>query len=129
MTGKVIYNLLSNSSVTNYVGTKIYPMRRLQEEDLPAITYSQISNTPTNTKDGPSLLDTERFTIHVWSKNYLTALTISNIVRTTFDRYSGTVEDVVVDSASFVDENQMYEDWSEVHHIAIDFNFRIKRTL
>lgn len=127
MTGKVIHNLLSNSTAATYVSDRIYPARRLQEDDLPAITYNHVSTTPTNTKDGPSVLDTERFTIHVWSKEYLNAMTIAGIVRDVLDRYTGLMEGVMVDSASFVDQNHLYEDWAEVHHIAIDFNFRIKR--
>jgi len=128
MTGKVIYSLLSaDSQLSALVGTRIYPYRRLQEEDLPAVTYNQVTTNPTDTKDGPSVLDTERHTINVWSKTYDNAQNIASRVRTILDRWGGIKEGVVVDSITFLDKSEMFEDWSEVHHIAIDFNFRIKR--
>jgi hypothetical protein len=128
MTGKVIYNLLStNSTIAGFVGTRIFPQRRLQETELPAITYNAVSNNPTNTKDGVSLLDTERWSINIFSKKYLNAADIAKEVRTELDRNSGTIQGVVVDSISFAGRADLYEDWSEVNHIVLDFNIRIKR--
>jgi len=128
MTGKVIYNLLStNSTIAGLVGTRIFPQRRLQETELPAITYNAVSNNPTNTKDGVSLLDTERWSINIFSKKYLNAADIAKEVRTELDRNSGTIQGVVVDSISFAGRADLYEDWSEVNHIVLDFNIRIKR--
>lgn len=128
MNGKVIYNLLStNSTLAAAVGTRIFPQRRLQETDLPAITYNNVSNNPTNTKDGVSKLDTERWSINIFSKTYTSAIDMAATVRTVLDRYNGTVETVVVDSVSFAGKTELYEDWSEVHHIVLDFNFRVKR--
>lgn len=127
-TGKVIYNLLhANSSIVAVVGTRIFPNRRLQETDFPAITYQDISNSPLNTKDGPSKLDTQRVTVHVWSKEYTQAHAIANLVRTTLDRYRGLNNGVDVDKIIYADQADMYEDWSEVNHIAIDFLIRVKR--
>jgi len=128
MTGKVLYSLLANDgTIAGFVGTHIFPQRRLQETDLPAITYNCVSNNPTNTKDGVSLLDTERWSVNVFSKSYQQAIDIAAAVRTELDRYSGTVEGVVVNSVSFAGRADLYEDWSEVHHLVLDFNVRIKR--
>ena len=128
MTGKVIYNLLhANSSIVALVGDRIYPVRRLQEEDLPAITYQTISNSPLNTKDGPSKLDTERITVHVFSNTHTQAQSLAALVRTTLDRYRGLNSGVDVDKIIFADENYLYEDWVEVHHIALDFLILVKR--
>jgi hypothetical protein len=128
MTAKVIYNLLSTSTaIAALVSDRIFPSRRLQESDLPAITYQNISNSPLNTKDGVSLLDTERFSVNVWSTSYTNAAEIANLIRTRLDRYRGILEGVNVDKIIFSDQNDMYEDWSEVHHIVLDFTIRVKR--
>lgn len=128
MTGKVLYNLMSgNAAIAALVADRIYPARRLQEEDLPAITYQAISNSPLLTKHGVSKLDTERISVNVWSKSYDNAVEISRLIRLVLDRYRGTVEGVNVDKIIFSDFNQLYEDWNECHHIVIDFLIRVKR--
>lgn len=128
MTAKVIYNLLSTSSVISaLVSDRIFPQRRLQESELPAITYQMISTSPLNTKDGVSLLDTERFSVNVFSKSFDNAFNIAEQIRLRMDRFRGILESVNVDKIIFADQNDLYEDWSEVHHIVLDFTIRIKR--
>jgi len=133
MTGKLIYYVLSRTvALTAYVSDRrITPVRRLQESDLPAITYEKISTVPTDTKDGVSHIDTERWTIHVWSKTYTQCATIAGLVRTALDRYQYLTDTgslgVIVDKFVYQDENDLYEDWVNVHHKAIDFKVRVKR--
>jgi hypothetical protein len=129
MIGTVIYKLLSTSiAITAIVSAdKITPVRRLQDVALPAITYELIDTVPTNTKDGKSLLDTKRISVHCWSYKYSEAATIANKVRSVLDRYSGTVEGIEIDKIVFDNNAELIEDEVQVYHHIVDFKVRIKR--
>jgi len=128
MNGSVIYALLyANDTLKTYIGDRIFPSRRLQTSELPAITYNFVSNVPLNTKDGESKLDIVRVQINVFSESYDQAATIKGIIRSILDRYSGISNSVLIDSIVFADEQDLFEDWADVYHHTVDFLIRVKR--
>lgn len=64
----VIYNILSNySPLVTEVSNKIFPLRILHGTSFPAITYHQVSVTPSNTKDQISTLDFIRVQVSIFA--------------------------------------------------------------
>lgn len=119
MIGKVIYSLLSG------VGS-VFPTRAPQGQAFPYIVYHVISDAPTDTKDGASELDVARVQISVFASTYASAVSLSDSIRSTIDRYRGTVESVVVDKIVFENEMDNYDEDAEVYHRSQDYFIRIK---
>jgi outer membrane receptor protein involved in Fe transport len=125
--GGAIYALLTGSApVTAEVGTRIYPVFRPQGSALPAVVYTEISTTPSDTKSGPSDVDAVRVQIDVFSATYAQAVDIAQAVRAVLDKYMGTAGGVVVDGVRFEHENQTVDPTEEIYRRSADYLFRIK---
>lgn len=102
MTGKAIYGRLQAvSAVTSLVSTRIYPDLAPQNTTYPFLVYRLTGNVPTDTKEGVSKLDVVQVTIEIYANTYTSKADIAEAVRTALDRYSGTIEGVVIDSIRF----------------------------
>lgn len=102
MIGKAIYGRLQSvSAVTALVSTRVYPDYSPQNATYPFLIYKIIGNLPSDTKEGVSKLDTVQIAIEIYASTYDSANSIAEEVRTVLDRYSGTVETIVIDSIRF----------------------------
>lgn len=108
---KAIVSILSNASaVTGIVGSRIFPLFVPQpaKDNLPAITYQQISGPRDHVMSGPTGLVNARFQINCWSKTYKGLREFANAVRTTLDGYSGTVLGTVIqNNVKLLDEGDV----------------------
>ena len=128
MIGKSIYFLLSNASaVSTIVGTRIYPARIPQIQDFPAISYHQISNLPSETKDAVSGFDKVDFDINLWSKDYSQINTLAESVRAALDRVSISSQGVIIDTIVFVREMDDYSEPAEIYKKVLQFKFIVIR--
>ena len=129
--GKAIYNILSNdSSVSDLVGTRIYPQKIEYNATIPAVTYFVTSVGPTNTKNGVSTYDYTAVQITAFGSTYDEASNLARLIRVALDYVSGTYAGIVVDKIFFEDANDIYDDsFGEkgIHYVAMDFQFNIKR--
>ena len=126
--GKAIYNLLrTDSDITNLVGGRIYPQIASQGADFPFIVYLLVDVDPSDTKSGVSTLDQSRYDIVVASKTYSEVSTITELVRNRLDRYSGTVESVVIDSIQFQSVDADNDPATETYVTSSEYIIRIKR--
>lgn len=83
-----LFSVLSgDSGVSALVSARIYPSIREQETELPAITYS-VSSSPTDCKDGSSVLEVQSVQINCFATTVLGADTLRETVRTALDGYS-----------------------------------------
>ena len=122
----VIYNKLSNTAnVTAIVGTKIYPFLAISKVVEPYIVFEQTAIEPTDDKDGVSDLDTILFNVEMYSKTPSELEDLATKVRTVFDRFSGTVETIVVQSIQFTGEDGGYADADRVFMKIQQFRARI----
>lgn len=119
--GEAIYDLLDG------VTTRTYPNKAPQGTVLPFLVYTVVLTSPNDTKDGVSDLDVIRIQVSVFSNTYANAQTLAGSVRTALDRYSGTIQSVVIDSINFEGETDLYDEEAQVHHKALDFSIREKR--
>ncbi len=90
MIGVAIYDILKNdSAVSALVGTKIYPMQVKEGDSAPYITYQEISNVPSPTKQTVSLLDQIRVQISSFAEKHEDCFSLAKKVRTALDKASG----------------------------------------
>ena len=119
MTGSVLYSLASDI-------VHLYPKRASQGKATPYGTYSKVSDAPTDTKDGASELDVDRWQIDIVTDTYSEGVTLSDSLRSKIDRYRGTVQGVVVDKIVFEGERDMYDNDAEKYMRSQDYFIRIK---
>lgn len=124
----VIYNKLSNDGdVSAIVGTKIFPYMAIENIKYDYIVFEQTGIEPTDDKDGVSDLDTILFNVEMYSKTPSELEDLSNKVRTVFDRFSGTVETIVVQSIQFTGEDSGYADEDRVFMKIQQYRARIEK--
>jgi len=107
---KAIVSILSNASaVTGIVASNIFPIFVPQpaKDNLPAITYQQISGPRDHVMSGPTGLVDARFQINCWSKTYKESEELANAVRTTLDGYADTVLGTEIQVVMLLDEGDV----------------------
>jgi hypothetical protein len=129
MIGKLIYGRLSSASnITAIISTNIYPDITPQNVDYPFIVYSIIDSNPVDFKDGQSNLEEIDLQIDVYTQNYDTTQSLSNLIRNRLDRFVGTVEGVEVQSIKYVRQSsQVFNAELSVYWVSIDFMIKMKR--
>jgi hypothetical protein len=106
MTGKVIYNILSNAApVSAIVANRIFPDLADQNTAYPFIVYGVEATDASDTKDGASGLDQVNVAVMVYSNSYAQAQDIARNVRTALDRTGGTFSGVTVQSIQFLNQS------------------------
>lgn len=95
-----LVKLLSlNSSVTDIVDTRIFPVVLPQGETRDSIVYTRITELEGMTFQQPSGLVSARIQFDSWSKSTNRANTLANLVKETFGGFEGRVD---VDSSNYV---------------------------
>jgi len=126
--GKAIYSILtSDSDVNAIVGTRVYPQIAAQGAAFPFVVYVLQDTSPSDTKSGVSTLDEIRYDIVVASETYAEASDLTNKIRTALDRYTGTVESVVIDSIQFIDLDADNDPGTETYLTSAEYIIRVKR--
>lgn len=104
---KVIYYLLANNTtITNYIGTRIFPLVLPENSNFPLVVYERRTN-PDYTKDGAAL----KFTIAVItviSNDYSQSIDIATAINNVFDDYSGTVNGINVQAIRLDSVDEFY---------------------
>lgn len=105
--------LRATAAVTAIVPqARITPVKRLQEADLPAITYERVTNTPIqNIAGDTSDCDQVRMRVNCWAMTYAQTKTLSAAVRTA----------VATMRSYFISDQDLYEDDTQIHRVALDF--------
>jgi len=105
---KAIYSLLShNSSITDLVGTKIYPLIRDQKDGLPAITYQVISGIRENDLSGPTGLVEGRLQINCFASTVLGAENLAKVVREALSGLTGGAEGIRIECMLLEDQSDL----------------------
>ena len=126
--GKAIYSILTNDSdVSAIIGTKVYPQIAAQGAAFPFVVYVLQDNSPSDTKSGVSTLDEVRYDIVAAAETYSELTDLTEKIRTALDRYTGTVEGVVVDSIQFTELDVDNDPSTETYVSSSEYILRIKR--
>lgn len=124
---KVAYNVLSNNAaLTAVVGSKISPLRTLQGESFPQITYRLVSIQPNPTKSGHSRTDWGRIQVSIFAPTYQSVLEIAGLVRAAFEAVSlpGTFNGVKTQTIEFDAQVELTDDEADfagVYQISQDY--------
>jgi hypothetical protein len=126
--GKAIYSILTNDSdVSALIGTRVYPQVAAQGAAFPFVVYVLQDNTPSDTKSGVSTLDEIRYDIVAAAETYSQLTDLTEKIRTALDRYTGTVEGVVIDSIQFTELDVDNDPATETYVSSSEYILRIKR--
>jgi len=126
--GKAIYSILTNDSdVSAIIGTKVYPQIAAQGAAFPFVVYVLQDNSPSDTKSGVSTLDEVRYDIVAAAETYTELSSLTERIRLALDRYTGTVEGVVIDSIQFIDLDVDNDPATETYVSSSEYILRIKR--
>jgi hypothetical protein len=105
MIKNAVYNILINdSTITDYVGTKVFPVLAPQDTDYPFITIIKNNTLPTDIKSAVSPTDEVFFQVDIYAAKEIKCQGIAAQVRTLLDQYSGTIASVQIDRIVFRDE-------------------------
>ena len=108
MIAKAIYSLLvNNTSITDVVSTRIYPMVRNQEDDLPAITYQIISGVRSYDLTGPNGLVEGRIQINCFADDPLEAGELAAVVRAALNGHRGGAAGVHIETMLLDDQGDL----------------------
>ncbi|WMW22741.1 DUF3168 domain-containing protein [Methanolobus mangrovi] len=109
--------LLQDTSVTDLVSDRIYPLRLPLDCQMPAISIHKISN-PIDHVTG---FATPRYQFSCWSETYAQVQQLSNAVIDCLNRYKGVADGNLIKQIAYLDSHDAIEDGSGIFHIPIDF--------
>jgi hypothetical protein len=129
MIGKLIYSRLStDGSITDYVGTKIYPDITPQNVQYPFVVYTIVNSLPVDFKDGQSNLEEITLQIDVYTQSYDDTQDLANLIRNRLDRFTGIVEGIDVQTIKYMSsDSQVFNAELSVYWMSIDFMAKMKR--
>lgn len=127
--GNAIYSILSADLTLNtLVSNRIYPVIATQRESYPLLTYSIITNNPSDTKTGASTVDQYRVQFDSYAEDYDTAHDIMIRLREVIDRYPHlSISGIALDGISYISQNDGYEDEGQLFRVSADYYVRVKR--
>lgn len=126
--GKAIYYLLTNdATISELVGTRVFPELADQEQAAPYVVYNIRSNDPSDVQGGPSALDTASIEVNCYATTYTGAIDLADAVRTCLDRRSGTYSGVNVQSVQYITEVMDFEEPHRLYRVMTDYEVRIDR--
>jgi len=102
----VLWNrLISDASVTQYVGHKIYPHIAQASDEFPFIVWSRGNISRELALSGPMGVPTVSVTYEIYAATYFTVRKIADAVRRSLDGYSGSFENTTVSIARLAGES------------------------
>jgi hypothetical protein len=131
MIGKAIYTILSTDpAIAMVVATRIFPAMAVIDGTRPSIVYTEISNTPTMYKQGPSDMDFVRVQVDIYSPSYDQCVSLAELVRIALDRFPhSTVAGVRLAGISFMNSSNSWADGDKIHRIIHEYQIRHNRPL
>tara|TARA_R110002020_G_scaffold5323_1_gene22344 strand:+ start:16 stop:432 length:417 start_codon:yes stop_codon:yes gene_type:complete len=99
--------LTSQSSVTDLVSTRIYPLAAPQGASLPYVIYD-VGTDPVESMSGHAGLTFAGFSISCYATTYASVKAISEQIRLVLDGWSGTSEGVSIKSVIHGNSNDIY---------------------
>ena len=87
----IFKSLTEESSISDIMGTRLYPLIAPQDATLPYMTYQQISGDRDHVLSGPTGFTKNRFQFNCWATTYGGAKRLFEALRIFWDGFSGTV--------------------------------------
>ena len=109
--------LIEYEDLYDLVGERIYILKLPQKPTLPAITYYRVSNLRHHDID----VSYPRFQFDSWASSYEVVRNVANEIRKALQREKGLWNGIKVIQVVYLNEVEMYENDTEIYHIATDF--------
>jgi DNA-binding NarL/FixJ family response regulator len=113
--------LAEDTTIEGLVGERIYYTQAVQEADTPYIVITKVSGLRVHSHQGTSSLANPRIQLSVFSATYLEAKQIAQAIQSVLQGYTGTSEEIEIQSCLYINEVDMYEQESKLYHVAVDY--------
>jgi len=117
MAGKAIHGRLTGTSA----GTRVYPLVLPQNPVLPAVTYRVLSTTATHLFGTDADVEAVRVQVDCWATSYSAVRALAAEVSAALNRYSGTVNGIVVRDVLLQTELDLHEEDTGLRRVLQDF--------
>lgn len=119
--------LVSKSSVTDLVSTRVFPSVLPQAATLPAVVYTVVTGVPNDDVLGSSGSVTAGIQLDVYSDSHITSNNIGEQIRLVMQGFSGTMGSETVGAVRLTNRYEMYEkpvDGSDLgrHRVLLSFD-------
>lgn len=115
--------LIEDSTLTGYVGERIYPLTLPQGVELPAITYQRVSCVSSYNLDRPNGVVEVRIQIDTWASKYITMKQIAQRIMELLNGYRGGIGGTPVLGVFLEVGSEQYENESGAYRYIHDFRF------
>lgn len=138
-TGLMLFRELvrTNSSIMALLRGGIHISRTPQPDRLPYATIDMITVQPTDTKDGPSPMDSISIQLDIYApledngdtlSGYVAAAAIEEAIRNHVDGFIGDVKNITIDEIRWVTQNPApFEDENDAYRVSVDYLMRLNR--
>jgi hypothetical protein len=106
--GQALFALLTTDPATSaLIGNRVMPLRLMDTQTIPAITYQQIAGPRVTTHDEPnnSLAQTS-YQLDIWAEDYDTMRAIAAAARVLLNGYKGTAGGLTLQAVLITDERE-----------------------
>jgi len=126
MIGKVIANILSNdSTVTDIVSNRIFPILSFEETKIPLITYVVLEVFPQYDKTGWHWDDVD-FEVKSVAKSYKDVNVLAQAVRNALELSIGTYASIAIERIYVIGISENYDQDGDSYILNMNFKVRVK---
>lgn len=109
------------SGLTDLISIRFWRQKIPQENNtLPAVTYRLVSDPRVESFDGHSGLANPRLELTAWAETDTEAESVAEQLRLCFEGWSGTVSSVAIKAIGLEDEDDGYDDETEMYFHRLD---------
>lgn len=127
MIGNLIDLMLADSSITAYVGTRIYPVHQDQDADLPAISVIITDLEPTDTKTDVSRDDFIDVDVISYGRSAVNAFRVADTVRNVIDNFSGDQGDSTFLAIRLEGMNMSHYPPDDIYTVVSEYRVHLRR--
>ena len=126
--------LVGKTSVTDEVGTRIYPGVLPQDATLPAAVYNVVFAEPHDVLTGSSGSVTSTVQVDIYSDSHISSNSAGEAIRLVTQGYSGSMGSETINAVRLTNRNETYEpptDGSDLgrHRVLLEFDITHTNTI
>lgn len=118
----ILNKLLARTQITALVSTRIYYAIKPQTPTYPCISFFRVSNIREHDIDVGKVY----FQFDCWSLTYIQAVQVANEIRIALQREKSILDTIPIIQGVYLNEIDLYEPDTKLHHIALDMNIIYK---
>jgi len=113
--------LINDAEIQTLVAERIYYNQAIQEVSLPYVVMFKVSAPRVHSHQGYSNLANPRMQFSCFAETYLEGKTIARAIQRILQGFRGVSENVHIQMCLYVNEVDIYEAQTGLHHIAVDY--------